>query len=94
MGRPAAKKCIVSKVVAAVLVCSGLWSATSAPAPVPYSKLLHVRAAMRDNIRLDTNVFHPAGNGRFPPFCCERPMAKEASYPPGTNPLSIMAMRW
>ena len=25
----------------------------------PYAKLLHVRVPMRDNVRLDTNVFRP-----------------------------------
>ncbi|HTC88274.1 MAG TPA: CocE/NonD family hydrolase [Bryobacteraceae bacterium] len=73
----------MSKVVAAVLVCSGLLSAASAPAPVPYSKLLHVRVAMRDNIRLDTNVFHPAGSGRFPTVLLRTPYGKGSELPVG-----------
>jgi hypothetical protein len=55
----------------------------AAPAPVPYSKLLHVRVAMRDNIRLETNVFHPAGNGRFPTVLLRTPYGKGSELPAG-----------
>ena len=62
---------------------AGLWSATSAPAPALYSKLLHVRVAMRDDIRLDANVFHPAGNARFPTVLLRTPYGKGSELPAG-----------
>ena len=58
----------------------GLWGATSPPL-VPYAKLLHVRVAMRDNIRLDTNVFHPPGSGRFPTVLIRTPYGKGPDLP-------------
>ncbi|MGA2880348.1 MAG: CocE/NonD family hydrolase [Bryobacteraceae bacterium] len=61
-------------------------SATSAPA-APYARLLHVRVTMRDNIRLDTNVFHPswAGTtgGRFPTVLIRTPYGKGSDLPAG-----------
>ncbi len=38
---------------------------------------------MRDNIRLDANVFHPAGNGRFPTVLLRTPYGKGSELPAG-----------
>ncbi len=70
------------KIAAAGIVCVGLLGAVS-PAPVPYAKLLHVRVTMRDNIRLDANVFHPPGSGRFPTVLIRTPYGKGADLPSG-----------
>ena len=51
------------------------------PPPVPYAKLLHVRVAMRDNIRLDTNVFLPPDGGRFPTVLIRTPYGKGPDLP-------------
>ena len=48
---------------------------------MPYAKLLHVRVAMRDNIRLDTNVFLPPGSGRFPTVLIRTPYGKGPDLP-------------
>ncbi len=70
----------MGKFAAVFLVCLGLLRATS---PVPYAKLLHVHVAMRDNVRLDTNVFHPAAGGRFPTVLLRTPYGKGADLPAG-----------
>jgi uncharacterized protein len=44
---------------------------------------LHVRVAMRDGIRLDTNVFKPTGNSRFPVILIRTPYGKGTDLPPG-----------
>ena len=69
------------KAAGPLLLCAGLLSAASAPAP--YAKLLHVRVPMRDNVRLDTNVFHPSGNGRFPTVLMRTPYGKGPDLPLG-----------
>jgi uncharacterized protein len=71
----------LSKFAGLFLVCLGLARAT-APALVPYAKL-HVRVPMRDNVRLDTNVFHPEGGGRFPTVLIRTPYGKGADLPAG-----------
>jgi uncharacterized protein len=71
----------VSKIGAVLFVCAGILGATSAPAP--YAKLLHVRVAMRDQVPLDTNVFHPAGNARFPTVLVRTPYGKGPDLPAG-----------
>ena len=38
---------------------------------------------MRDDVRLDTNVFHPAGSGRFPTVLIRTPYGKGTDLPPG-----------
>ncbi len=38
---------------------------------------------MRDNVRLDTNVFHPAGSGRFPTVLLRTPYGKGPDLPAG-----------
>jgi len=38
---------------------------------------------MRDNVRLDTNVFHPAGSGRFPTVLVRTPYGKGLDLPAG-----------
>ena len=38
---------------------------------------------MRDNVRLDTNVFHPQGVGRFPTVLIRTPYGKGADLPAG-----------
>ncbi len=49
----------------------------------PYAKLLHLRVAMRDNVRLDTNVFYPAASGRFPTVLLRTPYGKGGDLPAG-----------
>jgi putative CocE/NonD family hydrolase len=65
------------------LLYAGLLGATSAPPETPYAKLLHLRVAMRDNVRLDTNVFYPAGSGRFPTVLLRTPYGKGGDLPVG-----------
>ena len=48
-----------------------------------YQKLLHLRVPMRDGIRLDTNVFRPSGNFRFPVILIRTPYGKGTEIPPG-----------
>jgi len=62
------------------MVCVGL---ARAALPVPYAKLVHVRVPMRDSVRLDTNVFHPEGGGRFPTVLIRTPYGKGADLPTG-----------
>jgi len=45
--------------------------------------MLHVRVPMRDGVHLDTNVFHPAGSGRYPAILLRTPYGKGADFPPG-----------
>jgi putative CocE/NonD family hydrolase len=73
----------VGKIPALVLSFASLLSATSAPPQTPFSKLLHVRVAMRDNVRLDTNVFYPAASGRFPTVLVRTPYGKGSDLPAG-----------
>ena len=70
----------MSKIAALFCVCAGL---ACAALPVPYSKLVHVRVPMRDNVRLDTNVFHPEGSGRFSTVLIRTPYGKGADLPAG-----------
>ena len=70
----------MSRITAIFLLCLGLARATS---PAPYAKLLHVRVAMRDNVPLDTNVFHPAGAGKFPTVLIRTPYGKGPDLPAG-----------
>lgn len=69
---------MVSRIAAVLLLCLPLARATS---PTPYARLLHLRVAMRDNVRLDTNVFYPRGNGRFPAILIRTPYGKGADLP-------------
>jgi putative CocE/NonD family hydrolase len=62
------------------LVCLAL---ARASVPVPYAKLLGVHVAMRDNARLDTNVFYPVGGGRFPVILLRTPYGKGSELPAG-----------
>jgi uncharacterized protein len=77
----------VGKGVAVLFVYAALLSATSAPPSVPYAKLLHVRVAMRDNVRLDANVFYPGSAGttsaRFPAILVRTPYGKGVDLPAG-----------
>ncbi|HTB17195.1 MAG TPA: CocE/NonD family hydrolase, partial [Bryobacteraceae bacterium] len=74
------------KLAGPLLLSAGLFGATSASS-IPYAKLLHVRVAMRDNIRLDTNVFYPASvgtpAGRFPTVLIRTPYGKGPDLAPG-----------
>ncbi|HEX5227707.1 MAG TPA: CocE/NonD family hydrolase [Bryobacteraceae bacterium] len=70
----------MSRIFALVLCGASLLCATT---PVPYAKLLHVRVAMRDHVRLEANVFHPVGNGRFPTVLLRTPYGKGADLPAG-----------
>jgi len=66
-------------------IASLFWAAAMlhAAASGGYQKLLHVRVAMRDGIRLDTNVFRPSGNFRFPVILIRTPYGKGTEIPPG-----------
>jgi uncharacterized protein len=75
---PGGEKCIVIKFAALFLVCLALARATS---PVPYVKLVHARVPMRDNVHLDTNIFRPAGGGRFPAVLIRTPYGKGSDLP-------------
>ncbi len=68
------------RIAALFLVCL---AAARATIPVSYAKLLHVRVAMRDSIRLDTNVFYPEGGGRFPTVLIRTPYGKGTDLPAG-----------
>ncbi len=46
-------------------------------------KLLHVRVTMRDKVKLDTNVFHPAANARYPAILIRTPYGKGPDLPAG-----------
>src|SRR5579863_736883 len=48
----------------------------------PLDRLLHVRVPMRDAVHLDTNVFHPAGIGRYPTVLLRTPYGKGADLNP------------
>ena len=48
-----------------------------------FEKLLHVRVAMRDGTHLDTNIFKPLGNQRFPVILLRTPYGKGPDLPPG-----------
>jgi uncharacterized protein len=48
-----------------------------------YQKLLHARVPMRDGVHLDTNVFRPSGNYRFPVILIRTPYGKGNEIPPG-----------
>jgi putative CocE/NonD family hydrolase len=65
------------------LACLGLARATAPTLPVPYTTLLHVRVPMRDNVRLDTNIFHPVGGGRLPTILVRTPYGKGGDLPAG-----------
>jgi uncharacterized protein len=73
----------VTKVAGLFWVCLGLARATSPALPVPYAKLPHIRVPMRDNVRLDANVFHPEGGGRFPTVLIRTPYGKGPDLPAG-----------
>ncbi|HYK18649.1 MAG TPA: CocE/NonD family hydrolase [Bryobacteraceae bacterium] len=62
-----------------------LWAAVMlhAASGSGYQKLLHVRVPMRDGVKLDTNVFRPSGNYRFPVILVRTPYGKGAEIPPG-----------
>jgi hypothetical protein len=68
----------VSRFAALLLVCLPWARATSV---VPYARLLHVRVPMRDNVRLDTNIFRPPGSGRFPAILIRTPYGKSPDLP-------------
>ena len=48
-----------------------------------YKKMLHLRVPMRDGVRLDTNVFKPAGDLRFPTILIRTPYGKGTDLLPG-----------
>src|SRR5271166_4870657 len=66
-------------------IASLFWAAAMlhAAASGGYQKLLHARVSMRDGIRLDTNVFRPSGNFRFPVILIRTPYGKGTEIPPG-----------
>ena len=53
-----------------------LWGTLGAAVDQPIEKLLHVKVAMRDGVRLDTNVFHPAGAAKHPTILLRTPYGK------------------
>jgi len=66
-----------------LLSCAGLLRAASVPPQVSSVKLLHVSVAMRDNVRLDANIFHPSGDSRFPAVLVRTPYGKGPDLPAG-----------
>jgi putative CocE/NonD family hydrolase len=54
-----------------------------ASTPVDVGKLLHVRVPMRDGVHLDTNIYHPAGVGRYPTILLRTPYGKGDDLPAG-----------
>jgi uncharacterized protein len=69
---------MMSRIATVFLLLLPLARATT---PEPYAKLLHLRVAMRDEVRLDTNVFYPPGSGRFPAILIRTPYGKGADLP-------------
>ncbi len=60
------------KAAPALAVCAVMWAADS-----PVEQHLHQRVAMRDGVRLDTNVFHPMpGSTRWPTILVRTPYGK------------------
>ncbi|HYL39369.1 MAG TPA: CocE/NonD family hydrolase [Bryobacteraceae bacterium] len=70
------------KITPALFLCAAVLGATT---PSGYEKYLHVRVAMRDGVHLDTNVFKPSGNFRFPVILLRTPYGKGADLLPGYN---------
>ena len=66
-----------------VSVLSLLHPAARVSASPNSETLLHLRVAMRDGVLLDTNVFKPAGNFRFPVILVRTPYGKGAALFPG-----------
>lgn len=58
-----------------------LWLASSAAAQ-PVTQL-HLKVAMRDGVRLCTNVFRPSASGRFPAVLHRTPYRKVSALTPG-----------
>ena len=54
----------------------------ASPSGTP-DRLLHVRVAMRDGVRLDTNIFKPAGSARYPAILVRTPYDKGPDLPTG-----------
>jgi len=75
---------MVVKFAPSLLLCAAFLCAGATPAP--FNKVLHVRVPMRDGVRLDTNVFHPAGTVRFPVILIRTPYGKGAGLPSGYGP--------
>ncbi|MBV9771606.1 MAG: CocE/NonD family hydrolase [Bryobacterales bacterium] len=73
----------MDKLAGLLLLCATILPATSTNPPAPYAKLLHVRVAMRDNVRLDTNVFRPPEARRFPAILLRTPYGKGTNLPAG-----------
>ncbi len=67
-----------------LLLCAAFLCAGATPTPV--DKLLHVRVSMRDGVRLDTNIFHPAGTAKCPVILVRTPYGKGAALPSGYGP--------
>ena len=59
-----------------------IFSAIALPASTPVEKLLRVRVPMRDGVRLETNVFHPPGAGRYPVILLRTPYGKGRDFNP------------
>lgn len=70
----------MGRIVGSLIVLSALLRATS---PNPIERTLHVRVTMRDGVRLDTNVFRPSANGRYPTILLRTPYGKGSELPAG-----------
>lgn len=70
----------MGKIVTVLWLCVELSSANPQEA---YDKLLHQRVAMRDSVRLDTNVFYPPGGGKSPTVLVRTPYGKGPDLPAG-----------
>ncbi|HLJ44972.1 MAG TPA: CocE/NonD family hydrolase [Bryobacteraceae bacterium] len=66
-------------------VCAGICLFVVEASATPVQSLLHQRVSMRDGVRLDTNVFHPAGVGRFPTILIRTPYGKGPDLVPAYN---------
>lgn len=63
------------------MVLLGFWKLAGAqarPADPPIEKQTRVKVAMRDGVRLETNVFHPQGFGKWPAILIRTPYGKGA----------------
>ncbi len=75
---------IVVKLAPPLWLCAACLCVAATPTPI--DKLLHVHVPMHDGVRLDTNVFHPSGAGRFPTILVRTPYGKGPELPSGYGP--------
>ncbi len=64
------------------MTCGALWAAP----PGGIERELEVQIPMRDGVMLATNIFRPAGGGRFPTILVRTPYNKGIDLPPAYRP--------